>query len=421
MSFSEQVLTALHNQELQTYQQALGQALEHDDDELLNSLAEELYALGFNDDAIKIYQQLLQKYPSEDELRTNLADLMIAQDEEDQALNYLNEIKPSSDYYVNALLVAADLYQTQGFPEVSEQKLLQAKALAPHEPVITFALAELYYATQQPEKAQPLYLQLLKSGHLEISNVNLVERLGVTYAQLGHFEQALGYLEQIEAGQQTPTVKFELGVTYLQLGQLKAAIEQLQQLQTTDPQFASLYLPLGEALAADQQPTAALHTLQEGLRVDEYNDDLYLKLAELAEQLQQPELAKQTLRQGYQINPENQALINQLSAFELKQGNYRQVLELVDSDQGKVDVTPQLAWDAATAATKLELWEQAESFYQQAATGLLNNPDFLKQATLFYREMGKQTQAIKFLNRYLAIVPDDPEMEELLIDLNETL
>ncbi len=35
--------------------------------------------------------------------------------------------------------------------------------------------------------------------------------------------------------------------------------------------------------------------------------------------------------------------------------------------------------------------------------------------------MGKQTQAIKFLNRYLAIVPDDPEMEELLIDLNETL
>lgn len=39
----------------------------------------------------------------------------------------------------------ADLYQMQGLFEVSEQKLLKAQAILPDEPVIDFALGELYF------------------------------------------------------------------------------------------------------------------------------------------------------------------------------------------------------------------------------------------------------------------------------------
>lgn len=41
--------------------------------------------------------------------------------------------------------MTADLYQVLGIPEVSEAKLLQAKTIAPEEPLITFALAELHF------------------------------------------------------------------------------------------------------------------------------------------------------------------------------------------------------------------------------------------------------------------------------------
>ncbi len=50
-----------------------------------------------------------------------------------------------SDYYPQSLLAIADLYQVIGIPEVSEAKLKEAAGLLPDEPLIQFALAELYF------------------------------------------------------------------------------------------------------------------------------------------------------------------------------------------------------------------------------------------------------------------------------------
>ena len=109
MSNSEKALEALQNNDLDEYQKNLKNALDQDNDDMLFSLAEELYSLGFSDDALKIYRQLLKKYPDEDEIRTYIADILIAKDDTDGALEVLNEIKPDSSYYINALLVEADL------------------------------------------------------------------------------------------------------------------------------------------------------------------------------------------------------------------------------------------------------------------------------------------------------------------------
>ena len=218
MSNSEKALEALQNNDLDEYQKNLKNALDQDNDDMLFSLAEELYSLGFSDDALKIYRQLLKKYPDEDEIRTYIADILIAKDDTDGALEVLNEIKPDSSYYINALLVEADLYQTQDLFVVSEHKLIEAEKLAPDEPIVKFAVAELYYSEGKYESAIKLYLNLIKQGQLSISNVNLVERLGVSYAHVGNFENAIGYLEQIKPIDMTPDVLFETGFTYLQLG-----------------------------------------------------------------------------------------------------------------------------------------------------------------------------------------------------------
>ncbi|WP_368733657.1 hypothetical protein, partial [Deinococcus alpinitundrae] len=79
------------------------------------------------------------------ELPVLAAEILVDQGENDRALANLEKIPEDSEFYVSALMVEADLYQTEELYEVSERKLLAAEQLAPDEPAIQLALGELYY------------------------------------------------------------------------------------------------------------------------------------------------------------------------------------------------------------------------------------------------------------------------------------
>ena len=187
MTYAEKVLDEIEKGNYEEARKHFGWSLRKDSDDMIYSLAEELYSLGFSNMAKRAYQTLLERYPDEDSLKTALADIAISEGEDDEALEYLSSITPDSEAYLQALLVSADLYQTQGMFEVSEQKLLQALDLAPDEEIIRFALAELYYNIKQYKQAIPIYLDLIKQGNFSISQVNLVQRLGMSYALSGQF------------------------------------------------------------------------------------------------------------------------------------------------------------------------------------------------------------------------------------------
>ncbi|MBY7146288.1 tetratricopeptide repeat protein, partial [Levilactobacillus brevis] len=299
MSYAQTALDQLEKGQLDAFKKQYALALRHDDDDTLFSLAEELYSLGFLNQSRRIYEKLLKKYPDEDELRTNLADIAIDEDKNDEALDYLNQVRPDSPAYIESLMVAADLYQTQELFEVSEQKLLTARRLAPEEPVITFALAELYFTMREFRKAIPLYLELITAGTTDMSRVNLVERLGVAYANAGRFEQAIGYLKQIHSGDMTPDVKFETAFTYLQLKERTEAIRLFNELKDSDEHYTSLYPYLGQALEEENHLPEALTALQEGLGVDQYNEKLWLQAAHVATRLGDEDLAEQYLKRGH--------------------------------------------------------------------------------------------------------------------------
>ena len=73
-------------------------------------------------------------------------------------------------------------------------------------------LAELYFNIKEYRKATQFYRSLLKQGVLEFSRVNLVARLGLSYAGYGKFETALGYLEQIPEEQLDNDTLFQLAL-----------------------------------------------------------------------------------------------------------------------------------------------------------------------------------------------------------------
>ncbi|MDT7014494.1 tetratricopeptide repeat protein [Levilactobacillus namurensis] len=414
MSYAQTALDQLEKGQLADFKKQYALALRHDDDDTLFSLAEELYSLGFLNQSRRIYEKLLAKYPEEDELRTNLADIAIDEDKDDQALDYLNQVKPDSPAYVEALMVAADLYQTQELFEVSEQKLLTAKKVAPDEPVITFALAELYFTMREFRKAIPLYLDLITAGTTELSKVNLVERLGVAYANAGRFEQAIGYLKQIHSGDMTPDVKFETAFTYLQLKDRPAAIRLFNELKDTDAHYTSLYPYLGQALEQENRLAEALTALQEGLGVDQYNEKLWLQAAHVATRLDDEALAEKYLKKGHDLDHDDLSAVIQLSNLYVKQERWDENTALVVPYLQEDNTDPQLYWNLAVTAEHQEDFAKARQYYDAAAPYFMDQADFLKPAIYFYREEGAQKQAVDLLKAYLKVVPDDQEMALML-------
>lgn len=414
MSYAQTALDQLEKGQLADFKKQYALALRHDDDDTLFSLAEELYSLGFLNQSRRIYEKLLAKYPEEDELRTNLADIAIDEDKDDQALDYLNQVKPDSPAYVEALMVAADLYQTQELFEVSEQKLLTAKKVAPDEPVITFALAELYFTMREFRKAIPLYLDLITAGITELSKVNLVERLGVAYANAGRFEQAIGYLKQIHSGDMTPDVKFETAFTYLQLKDRPAAIRLFNELKDTDAHYTSLYPYLGQALEQENRLAEALTALQEGLGVDQYNEKLWLQAAHVATRLDDEALAEKYLKKGHDLDHDDLSAVIQLSNLYVKQERWDENTALVVPYLQEDNTDPQLYWNLAVTAEHQEDFAKARQYYDAAAPYFMDQADFLKPAIYFYREEGAQKQVVDLLKAYLKVVPDDQEMALML-------
>ncbi|RRG09688.1 MAG: hypothetical protein DUD32_05710 [Lactobacillus sp.] len=414
MTYSEKMLDQLSSGQLDDAKKSFASALRHDDDDMLYSLAEELYGLGFVRQAQRTYLKLLERYPDEDQLRTALADIAIDEGNNDEALSYLDQIKPESNAYVQSLLVAADLYQTQELFEVSEQKLIEAYNQAPEEPVVLFALAEFYYMMGQYETAIPYYFSLIEQGETNFAQVDLAGRLGISYAQSGKFETAIGYLKQVKPEFQSSDIRFQTGFTQLQLKQYEAAIEVFKDLQEQDPQYATVYPYLAQAYEKLERYSEALTALQEGLGVDQYNEQLYQQAAAVASHLDDEELMERYLSKAHGLDPENIAITIEYSNLLLKRRKYAQNIELllpaVKSDQ----TDPQIYWNLAVSYQDQDQYDQAQKYYDAALPYFNDQPEFVKQTVYFYREMGQRETMLEQLKKYVQLVPDDSEMALLL-------
>lgn len=419
MSYSEQVLEKFEAGNIEEGNRLYGWALRKDDDDTLNSLAEELYGLGFDGKAKRIYENLLKKYPQEDTLRVNLADIEIGQGNTDAALQQLAQVKPDSDAYLQSLLVSADLYQTEELYEVSEQKLLEAEKLAPDEQIVLFALAEFYNMVQNYKKATAYYLTLVKQGVLRLSSVNLVARLAAAYAGMGKFETSMAYFEQIKDIDKTPDILFQQGFVYLQLKIYPEAIDMLTQLRDTNQDYVSLYPVLAEAQENNGDNEAAYKTIQEGISFDEYNEDLFSQAARLATQLQKYDDAEHYLKEAIKINPEQMRAVVQLSNLFIQQQRYQDNDDLLQPYIQENDLDPQIYWNIAVSEEHLENFKEAQNAYQNAFPFFTNNSDFLHAAIYFFRQIGLEDWTVKSLRAYLKLVPDDQELSLMLEDYEE--
>ncbi|MBY0122597.1 lipopolysaccharide assembly protein LapB [Bacillus sp. S/N-304-OC-R1] len=376
-------------------------------------LGEELLHFGFLEEAKSLFKRLLESYPEEGELLVLLAETHIDLGEEDEAILVLEQVKAEDPSFPQSLLLLADLYQLEGLYEVSEQKLLKAKAILPNEVIIDFAMGELYAEQGRFMEAARVYLKVLETDEI-IAGVNVNQRMAEVLSVGGSFEEALPYYEKAMEDKLEINTLFSYAFTALQAGYNRTAIEKFNELKELDPEYNSLYINLAKAYEREEELENSLNTIKAGMKYDEYNKELFYFGGTISLKLGQDTEAENFLREALALDPEFIEAALALTKLFLHQERFEDVLEITSllSDFGEEE--PRLLWDAAIANQNLEEYSLALNKYSNAYTFFKEEPEFLLDYGNFLIEEGKTDEAAEIFSKLVKLEPGIMEYQDIL-------
>lgn len=412
-----QVIEAIQSENLLEVNQLLNKAIKGDSLDDLYLLADSLYQLGFLEETKIVLNHLLDEQPSDDEIRINLAEIAIEEGHDLKAIDYLNDIQEDSSAYVQSLLVAADYYQTQQLPEVSESKLKKAKEMMPNEPIILFGLGELYYSMGQYNQAIHNYEEILRLGVNEVANINLNARIGTAYSGYGEFEKAVKYLQEAVDEKEDIDTLFNLGITYFQMNEFTRAIECFKHVQSLDHTYTSIYPYLALALDEEMCQDEAAQAVSEGVRLDTMNTELYIIGAKIHIKRGELNQANEYFDKAYELNPNSETTLIEYANFLIYIEKYSDAIELVSQALEEEQVDPQFYWVLANAHNYEEDYSEARYYYEKAYDNFYDNRYFLKDYSLFLQEEGDKEKLQTVVQNYLEIDPSDIEFKDILLRL----
>ena len=417
MSYSEQLLDVIERQDFSQEKILLKKALDSDEPEILASLAENLVGLGFTDLAKEVYRSLIARFPKEDLFKIYLAEILLNDGKDEDALTLLYGVKPDSAAYLDSLLVQADYYQSNGLLETAYKKLLEAAKISPDEDVVKFGLAELDYLSGRYEQALSRYQDLLKR-HKTFSEVNLNDRLFQTLAKLGRYEEASRVISQNGNEILDIDSKYQAALVMLAVHKDEQAIKYLNEVIDQSPDYVNAYRLLVDAYEQQHNNEQELRSAQAGIAYNELDPVLYKKGAHAALRMNDLKTAEELLQKGIKFLPENIALRIQLSNLYVKENKDEENIALFKQIDDE-DLEPQVHWNLAISYQNLDQSAKAKSEFLLAYPEFKDNSAFLKQMIRFFNTEPNAKEIVKeLLEKYLKLEPEDTEMQEMYDNLN---
>ena len=410
MNNSEKMLSAIEAQDLVQAEEWFEKALLEDSDSILLDLAEYLESIGFFLQAKRIYNKLALLYP---QVNLNLATIASEDGDLEEAFGYLEEISSNDPWYVNALLIKADLYQMEGLPDVAREKLVEASQLS-DDPIITFGMAEIDFELGNFTQAIKEYASLDNRTIYEQTGISTYKRIGVSYASLGKFEAAIEFLQKSIELEYDESAVFELAVILYDQEDYQKANLYFKQLDTLSPDFEGYEYIYALSLHADHQVEAALFMAQQGLNKNPFDSQLALLASQVSYELHDTEKAESYLLDAWDNADDLEELALRLTNLYLEQERYEDILALEDQDWDNVLTR----WNIARSYQALENIEKARELYGELHRDLRDNPEFLEEYIYLLRECGELERAKQEAQHYLSLVPDDSAMQEFYDSLD---
>ncbi|MFS0645015.1 tetratricopeptide repeat protein [Siminovitchia sp. 179-K 8D1 HS] len=417
MTDAELMIQYIQTQNVDKAMQIFSRVKKYSSEEEKYSLADQLAHYGFLEEAIELYQSLLEKHPFVSDIKLSLSELLIEIGQEEKALLLLKEIPDTDDLYGAALLLEADLYQMQGLYEVSEQKLLAAKQKYPDEPIVVFALGELYMSQGRFLDAAMCYRQLLSKGEHAAAGQDIHAKLAEALSAGGAFEESIHFYEKALEKHQELNVLFGYGLTCYQAGNYHKAIKAFNELKQLDPDYTSLYLYLAKCHEQVHELEKAIQVGKEGLAVDEFNPDLCAHTGTLLLKAGRNDEAESYLRKALSLDPELLEAAKRLTRLLMKQERHHEVLEITAMFQDSQDA--EIHWDAAYSYQQVEQYSDALNEYKLAYNDLKHNSEFLKDFGYFLVEEGKTEEAAGIFQSLAELEPWNEEWHEWIDRLKD--
>lgn len=410
MNNSEKMLSAIEAKDLVQAEQWFEKALLEDSDSILLDLAEYLESIGFFLQAKRIYNKLAPLYS---QVNLNLAAIASEDGDLEEAFAYLEEIRSNDPWYVNALLIKADLYQMEGLPDVAREKLVEASQLS-DDPIITFGMAEIDFELGNFTQAIKEYASLDNRTIYEQTGISTYQRIGVSYASLGKFEAAIEFLQKAIELEYDESAVFELAVILYDQEDYQKANLYFKQLDTLSPDFEGYEYIYALSLHADHQAEAALLMAQQGLNKNPFDSQLALLASQVSYELHDTEKSESYLLDAWDNADDLEEIALRLTNLYLEQERYEDILALEDQDWDNVLTR----WNIARSYQALEDIEKAQELYGELHRDLRDNPEFLEEYIYLLRECGELERAKQEAQHYLSLVPDDSAMQEFYDSLD---
>lgn len=369
------------------------------------------YDWGFFDKAVVILEQLLVDYPDEGEIIVQLAELYIELQNDERAMELLNDITAEDPVYLASLIHLADLYQAQGLFEVSEQKLLIAKSLAPEEVVIDFALGELLFSIGQYNRAIPYFEKVVKES-ATLNAISIPQRLAESNALIGDYEQALLHYESAES--KDPNTLFKHGFTARQVKRNDIALTVFRKLLELDPHYHSAYYELAQTLRDEGMNEEAREIVARGLGYDQHNKELFLLAGHIEVTLRHPEKAIEYVQEAIKLDSDYKEAVLVLIDLYKDIMEYKEIILLLERIKREGGTDPLYDWEEARAYVAEELYEKANTSYEVASNQLMHDAEFLKEYGYFLVEEGEINRAVEILTNYLQFEGQDEEVISFL-------
>jgi tetratricopeptide (TPR) repeat protein len=243
-------------------------------------------------DAMVILKGMLKSAPHNSDLNYLMGVTEDASGDKQAAINYLKKVKASSNFFQNAVLHIAFLYQ--GLKQIPKaiRTLEDAAGKIPSSADLYLYLGSFYEEVDQLDKAVAAFQKGLK---VDPDNVKIHFRLGVTYDKKGDRRASIGEMKRvIQLDPSHANALNYLGYTYAEMGiELDQAEKMVLKALEKEPNDGYITDSLGWIYFKKGQMKKAVSTMQKAVSlvpddptILEHMGDVYLKAAEPAKALE---------------------------------------------------------------------------------------------------------------------------------------
>lgn len=351
------------------------------------NLGNTYFALGYLDLSESELRVALQETPNDRDANYDLAMVLLARDQPQEAIPFLKRVRPADDSsriaLIQAYFQAHDPAQALALASTESQaaksdvrlhfslgillarekqydaathELEVADTLRPGTPEILYNLGEAYYRSKRYGKAE----EALNRGlSLTPNSPETLYLLAEVYAAEQKDLQALDLL--LEARKLDPKntdVIFLLSRLTMGQGYYQDAIELLEEGLKLDPSRPDLRAALGESYFSSGKVDKAIEEFQKLIDLDP-SASSYVFMGLCYRNLHKFEDAQKYFNEGLKKDPKNAACLFNLGFIECKQGNYAQAENLLEQ---ALSTSP----DYSDALYELAQVKMAEKKYAEA-------------------------------------------------------